>query len=268
MQNYYKTIGALAAASTLVVGNAKAEVEYELHTGYSSEYLFRGVKLGNQLIEAGADVKGKAAGLDLNAGVWYGSVDGSANLKQEVTGGNANETDLYAGAAKDLGFLTASLGYIYRQYDLGTSWNNEHGMSEDSQELAFGVSRDFGCVTASLTYYWSIANSGNDKFNTYGNVMPPAVGNNNDGYTELALSHSWVLSPCINLNVGTNLGYLVEKGQATAWTSKVSLDWGFVEHAKLSPFMEVSVPMSDDNDTVYLGSTNQFVAGAMLSVNF
>ena len=60
----------------------------------------------------------------------------------------------------------------------------------------------------------------------------------------------------------------MDDGEFTAWTSKVALDWGFAEHAKLSPFMEVSVPMSDDNDTVYLGSTNQFVAGAMLSVNF
>src|SRR6478735_9283654 len=55
MQNYCKTIGALAAASALVAGTAQAEVEFELHTGYSSEYLFRGLDLGDNLVEVGAD---------------------------------------------------------------------------------------------------------------------------------------------------------------------------------------------------------------------
>ena len=54
MQNYCKTIGALAAASALVAGNAQAEVEYEIHTGYSSMYLFRGLDLG-EILDHGAD---------------------------------------------------------------------------------------------------------------------------------------------------------------------------------------------------------------------
>mgnify|MGYP007038417247 CR=1 FL=1 len=52
MQNYCKTIGALAAASALVAGNASAEVEYTLGTGYTSEYIFRGENLGEDLVEA------------------------------------------------------------------------------------------------------------------------------------------------------------------------------------------------------------------------
>ena len=51
MQNYCKTIGALAAASALVAGNASAEVEYTLGTGYTSEYLWRGANLGEDLVE-------------------------------------------------------------------------------------------------------------------------------------------------------------------------------------------------------------------------
>jgi len=46
------------------------------------------------------------------------------------------------------------------------------------------------------------------------------------------------------------------------------LDWGFAEHAKLSPFVSLSVPMSDDNDTAYVNSGNELVAGTMLSVTF
>ena len=75
MQNYCKTIGALAAASALVAGNAKAGVEYELHTGYSSEYLYRGVNLGQDLIEVGADVKMDVNNMfNLSAGAWYVAV--------------------------------------------------------------------------------------------------------------------------------------------------------------------------------------------------
>lgn len=248
MQNYCKTIGALAAVSALVAGNAKAEVEYELHTGYSSEYLFRGVKLGNDLVEAGADVKTQAAGINLNAGAWYGAFDQSAL--------NQNELDLYTGASHDFGFLTASLGYIFRNYDLGSS-SLINGGTEDNQEIAFGLSRDFGCVNASLTYYWTVGHSGGTW-----------VGGSNNGYTELALSHSFVLSPCLALNVGTNLGYLVEQGVATAWTTKVALDWGFAEHAKLSPFVAASLACSESRNSMWENTSNQLLGGAMLSVNF
>ena len=51
----------LAAASALVAGNASAEVEYELHTGYTSEYLFRGLNLGQDLVRAYIEKRGGTA---------------------------------------------------------------------------------------------------------------------------------------------------------------------------------------------------------------
>ena len=260
MQNYCKTIGALAAASALVAGNASAgtsapapvsaapdsSISYELHTGYSSEYLFRGIDTGDDLIEVGADVATEWNGLGLSAGAWYGSFDSA------TTASDTDELDLYAEVSKDLGFLKASVGYIayiYNQAALNKATNN----LGDTQEVYFSVARDFGFAEASLTYFWGIEGD-NDG--------------NNDGYSELALSRGFELSPCLALNVGTNVGYLVEQGQATAWTTKVALDWGFAEHAKLSPFVAVSVALSDDEDTRYDGSGNEFVAGSMLSVSF
>ena len=250
MQNYCKTIVALAAASTLVAGNAKAEVEYELHTGYSSEYLYRGVKVGNDLVEAGADVKGKAAGLDLSAGAWYGTFDGTDDISGVRGGNNVNELDLYGDVSKDFGFLTGSIGYIFRNYDQGNLLG-----TEDTQEIYFGISRDFGCVAASLTYYWGVGSTS------------PEVGVT-EGYTEFALSHSFELSPCLALNVSTNVGYLSEDDRFTAWTTKVALDWGFAEHAKLSPFIAASLAMGEADRTIWYTTSNQFVGGAMLSVNF
>jgi hypothetical protein len=238
MQNYCKTIGALAAASALVAGNANAEVEYELHTGYSSEYLYRGVILGQSLVEAGADVKTEAFGLGLSAGAWYGSFDNAAE--------NINELDLYTEVSKDLGFLTGSVGYIYRNFDDGND-------NEGSGEVYFAVSRDLGFANASLTYYWGVDD---------------IEQGSTEGYTELALSRSFELSPCLSLNVGTNVGYLADDGEFTAWTTKVALDWGFAEHAKLSPFVAVSVGLGEQNNTLWVQTDNEVVGGAMLSVGF
>ncbi|MEI6176308.1 MAG: hypothetical protein WCS43_05435 [Verrucomicrobiota bacterium] len=251
MQNYCKTIGALAAASALVAGNASAEVEYDLHTGYSTMYLWRGQDLGDDLIEVGANVKGEWNGIGLSAGAWYGSFDQDTRAVAPFNGSaNANELDLYAEASKDFGFLKASVGYIYYAYPQGDV-NNRFLDQIDSQEVYFGISRDFGFVTASYTYFWGVQ------------------GADNNGYSELALSRSFVINPCITVNLGTNVGYQFEEGQATAWTTKVSLDWAFVEHAKLSPFVAFSVALSDDANSTYTAhSDNELVAGSMLSVSF
>ena len=241
MQNYCKTIGALAAASALVAGNANAEVEYQLHTGYSSEYLFRGTYQGTDLVEAGVDASTKWNDLTLSAGLWHGTVNAQKSLAPSL-----KELDVYGAVSKDLGFATASVGYIAYTYP---------GLSDiNSQEISLGLSRDLGFAQASLTYFGTTASS--------------EISGNNDGYSELALNRSFELSPCLSLGVASNIGYLVEQGQATAWTTKVSLDYGFAEHAKLSPFVTYSVALSDDNDTVYNGSENEFVAGSMLSVSF
>ncbi len=241
MQNYCKTIGALAAASALVAGNAQAEVEYEIHTGYSSEYLFRGVDLGQDLVEVGVDAAYEVNGFTISGGVWATAFDASAPTGNQVD----NEVDFYTEVSKDFGCFTASVGYIY-YWNLGN-------LGVDNQEIYFSASRDFGFATASLTYFWDVVNSGDGG---------------NDGYTELALTRAFELNQCLTLNVGTNVGYLIEGGDFTAWTSKVSLDWGFAENAKLSPFVALSIGLGESDGTIWQETANEFVAGSMLSVGF
>lgn len=250
MQNYCKTIGALAAASALVAGNAQAEVEYEIHTGYSSLYLFRGRDLGDDLVEAGVDAAYEWNGLRLSGGVWAAAFDSSDDY---VATSNQvdHEVDFYGEVSKDLGFMTASMGYIYY-------WNVGQ-LGVDDQEVYFSLSRDLGFAEVSLTYFWDVINNPS---------RANGSGGSNDGYTELALSRSFELNQCLTLNVGSNIGYTVENNDFTAATTKVSLDWGFVENAKLSPFVAVSIALSDEGNTQYNGSGNEFVAGSMLSVGF
>lgn len=251
MQNYCKTIGAMAAASALVAGTASAEVEYELHTGYSTEYLFRGIDLGQDLVEAGVDVATEYNGFGLSAGAWYGSYD---THESEIFGVNevdVDELDLYAEVSKDFGFLTAAVGYIYYFNEDAISQNaslSGYKFINDAQELYFSVARDFGFANASLTYFWDIEQD-------------------NDGYTELALDRSFELNQCLSLNVASNVGYLVEQSDFTAWTTKIGLDWAFAERAKLSPFVALSIALSDE-DTYYTNSGNELIGGSMLSVSF
>jgi len=272
MQNYCKTIGALAAASALVAGNASAGtpapvtapapatecdafpcLDYELHVGYTNEYLWRGQSLGLDLVEAGFDIASEWNNIGLSAGVWYANYDTKVT---ELRGGDivndaVNEIDLYAEASYDLGFAKASVGYIYYYNDQDDGNELFFGPLDDAQEVYFALSRDFGFAEASLTYFWDIA------------------GADNNGYSELALGRSFELTSCLALNVGSNVGFQVEEGQCTAWTTKVGLDWAFAEKAKLSPFVALSIALSDDWDSTYTyGSDNEFVAGSMLSVSF
>ena len=231
MQNYCKTIGALAAASALVAGNASAEVEYELHTGYTSEYLFRGANLGQDLIEVGADVAGEWNGWGLSAGAWYG------NYEFGGTEFETSELDLYAEVSRDVGFATLATGYIWYIND-----NIGGFKTQDYQELYFSIARDWGFVDSSFTYFWGLEGE-------------------NFGYSELAFSRSFELNPCLALNLDTNVSYLFDEDEFGSWTTSAALDWGFAGTAKLSPFVALSVAIADELD-------DELVGGAMLSVAF
>ena len=255
MRNYCKIIGALAAASALAAGNASAiDLDYNLHAGYTSEYIFRGINLGNDLVEAGFDVSTDVgSGFTVSAGAWYANFDSTSFLGLEA---NQTELDLYTKVSKDFGFATASVGYIYYYNDNSNDLRDLFlGDLDDAQEVSFGLSREFFGINASLTYYWDIVTD-------------------NDGYSELALSKSWELNSCLTLNVGAALGYLVEEGHLSHLTTKVSLDYEFVEGAKFSPFVAASYDLSGGHfdDAVTTSSApetkNELVAGAMVSVDF
>jgi uncharacterized protein (TIGR02001 family) len=255
MQNYCKTIGALAAASALAAGNASAiELEYELHAGYTSEYLFRGIILGDDLVEAGFDVATEAGGFGLSAGAWYGSFNRTVGANSPLAGIDAdfNELDLYGEVSRDLGFATLAVGYIYYMNSDVTAfdpWGNRQSFGfDDAQEVYFSLGRDFGGLETSLTYFWD-------------------VETDNDGYMELAASYGWELSSCVTLNVGGGLGYLCEEGDFAHLTTKVALDYAFTETATVSPFLAYALSL-EDGSAIYTGTQNEFVGGAMLSVSF
>ena len=252
MKNDYKTMSALVAASALVAGNASAEVESEIHAGYSSAYLFRGVDYGKDLAEAGVDVSSEWNGLALSAGAWYGSFTAPTGVGVgELNSVNADELDLYGEVSKDLGFVTASIGYIYYNNIAGSLNKNllpliGNAVSDDQQEVYFSIGKSLLGVDFALTYFWDIEGE-------------------NNGYSELSASKGFELSPCLTLNTGAKLGYFVEGSDLTNLTAKVSLDWALTKTATLSPFVAHSWGLGE---TAQYTSENELVGGTMLAVSF
>jgi len=247
MQNYCKTIGALAAASALAAGNATAiEIDYELSAGYSSEYLFRGFNLGQDLVDVEITAATEINGFGLSAGAWYASFDEGVDI---VSGNaNANELNLFAEASYDLGFMTAAVGYIYYYYPQGSANKTWLGNFKADQEVYFSVAKSFGIVDASLTYYWLVS------------------GSDNDGYLDLALTNSTELSSCLTLQSALNFGYQTEKGKLGHITAQLGLDYALTETATVTPFVAHSWSTSDNG--IYEGTSNEFVAGARVAVSF
>lgn len=237
MQNYCKTIGALAAASALAAGNATAiEIDYEISTGYTSEYVWRGINLGQDLVEVGLDASTEINGFGLSAGAWYGSFASG--------GANFDELDLYGEVSYDVGHFEVAVGYIYYYFP-------EIGFN--ASEVPFSVRRDFGIVAADLTYFWD-------------------VNEDNDGYTQLTLQNETELSSCLTLSTGLATGYLVERGSLSNITLKTSLDYALTETATVSPFIGFSWALTENpshgGTMTYVSSKNQLFGGVALAVSF
>lgn len=214
----------------------------DVTVGYDSQYIFRGINKGDDLITAAVNTAWTCeyTGLDMNAGAWYGSVSDEDQ--------NFDELDLTLGASKDLGFARANVGYIFYHY-----FDQPSGL-ENAQEVYFGLSKDLNYgVSTSLTYFWD-------------------VEEDNNGYTELALAKSFdIASKQLDLGVAT--GYLAEEGELSHVTAKLSHAIALTDTASLTPYIahtwELDGLDSNGNTTSsWANQENEFFAGAALSVSF
>lgn len=230
----------LATAGTeapVVAPVAETSISADLGVGYHNAYIFRGTDAGTDLVDATLNVSGTCplTGLDLSAGAWYGSV------KEGYGTDGYNELDLYASASKDLGFATASVGYIFYHFF------DEPGFS-DAQEVFFGLSKEIYGVTTSLKYFWDIETD-------------------NQGYTELGFAKSFEVAG-FGLDVSSTVGYLVEEGALSHLTTKVSHGFKLSENATLTPYVAYSVELDDLEQYIGTDEKNELFAGIGLSVTF
>ncbi|MBK1827968.1 hypothetical protein [Haloferula rosea] len=259
MRKYSKTVGALTAASTLVAGNAMAELEGEVNVGYSNMYEFRFVDLGNDLIYAGADIAYDMGPIGLSAGAWYGSWD-TPGVPGNV-GFNSDELDLYAAASYSIGDLSLELGYIYYYFpDIPT------GGVSNTQEVYLGASYElpFGLAFGS-TFYYDF-----DQFDGW-------YWDNNIGYTI-------EFNECLALELGAGVAFAdghglqarsaVRGGTGTkdgfqGWYLTAALPWEFREGVTLTPYVKYTDGEGDLATDLYgNGGQEYLVAGVSLAVGF
>jgi uncharacterized protein (TIGR02001 family) len=259
MRKHTKYVGALAAASALVAGYASAELEGEVHVGYSSNYEFRFVDLGSDLIEAGVDLSYEISeGFGVSAGAWYGSVNDS-----QTFGNDFNELDLYAAVSKEFGPVSLELGYIF--------YNYMDSPGADTQEVYLGATYEIGWgVNVGATYYYDF-------------------DSNNGWYLQPELSKTFDFNDCLALTLSTGVGVadgmnsqasdkLGSNGSADGfqgWFVKAELPWKFRENFTLAPYVKYadadSKLVSDTpivGGTGTLGGREHLVAGVKLSVGF
>ncbi|MBB5353127.1 hypothetical protein HNR46_003380 [Haloferula luteola] len=254
MRNYSKTVGALAAASTLVAGYASAELEGEVHVGYANMYEFRFVDLGNDLVEAGADVAWSMGDLGFSAGAWYASFDSPTVFG--AAGFNNDELDLYTSASYAVGDVTFELGYIYYYFP---------DASADTQEVYLGASYElpFGLTFGSTFYYDFDAASG-------------WYWDNNVGYTV-------EFNDCLSLELTAGVAFADGQGlQASARPGSVgtadgfqgyyvgaALPWEFRDGVTLKPYVKYTNGDSDlVTDLLGNGGQEYLIGGVSLAVSF
>lgn len=255
MRNYSKTVGALAAASTLVAGYASAELEGEVHVGYSNMYEFRFYDVGDSLFEAGVDLAYEAGPVSLSAGAWYGGWD---NRNGAVAPAANSELDLYAGIGTDLGPVSLELGYIYYAFP--------DFSAVDTQEIYLSAGVDlFWGIGLGTTAFWD--------FDLYDGL-----------YVDTSVTKSFELNECLDLDLAAGFGYADGHGLQVKGTGpggrtadgyqgfyvSAQLPWEFRDGVTLTPYMKYT-----DGDGKLATGPNAFddgqdfwIAGVKLGVAF
>ena len=132
----------LAFFSALSADKVAAEdIGAEVSVGYDTDYMFRGVNLGQDLLWSDVNVSTSLSdGLDLGVGAWYANVADDA--------GN-DELDIYAGLSTSMGDMSVDLGATYYYYPDQTA-------GEGSLEFGIGLGTSAGPIDLSLGLYYDI----------------------------------------------------------------------------------------------------------------
>lgn len=238
-----KTLSILAIGSGLALSSAQAEIESEFHVGYNSEYIFRGVDLGDDAFEFGLDFAGSCkCGLDWSAGIWYITPDGED--------GNVDELDIYAAVSKDVGIGTVALGFTAYTFDNG---------GQDDSEVFLSATTGVQDIEATLTVF----------FGTDGVIQDQVL-------LEGSLGYSFAISDTVSANIGATYGYVLEETGAGGYSEddgevyasiSFSLDVALSDEITFSPYVsyiEADEGNIDDSFTTQDG----LIAGASLAFAF
>ena len=203
-------------------------VTTEVTAGYATDYIWRGVKRGENLFEGGLQF---GLSLDQNTTVTLGAYGAEADDFDQT------EVDFNAGVAYDFGLVTGTAEYTYYGYN--------DALGEDQQELAVGLEYELPYeIKSSLKYFISLEGD-------------------NGGYSEFALSKSVNIAENQYIVGAVTQGFLVEEGEFAHTTASLSYNYRFASGITASPFVAYSFG-EDGVDDVDAG----FIAGVKASFKF
>ena len=212
----------LAFFSALSADKVAAEdIGAEVSVGYDTDYMFRGVNLGQDLLWSDVNVSTSLSdGLDLGVGAWYANVADDA--------GN-DELDIYAGLSTSMGDMSVDLGATYYYYPDPTA-------GDGTLEFGIGLGTSAGPIDLSLGLYYDIDLEA--------------------AYYEVGAATSFDLTDTMAVDVGGAIGN-ADGDTLTALTFTIGVPITLSDSASLSPYVGVNIPLDDfedvEDDTIYSG---------------
>ena len=219
----------LAFFSALSADKVAAEdIGAEVSVGYDTDYMFRGVNLGQDLLWSDVNVSTSLSdGLDLGVGAWYANVADDA--------GN-DELDIYAGLSTSMGDMSVDLGATYYYYPDPTA-------GEGTLEFGIGLGTSAGPVDLSLGLYYDIDLEA--------------------AYYEVGAATSFDLTDTMAVDVGGAIGN-ADGDTLTALTFTIGVPITLSDSASLSPYVGVNIPLDDYEDEF----GDDIYSGLSLTVGF
>ncbi|MCX6876732.1 MAG: hypothetical protein NTW21_23420 [Verrucomicrobia bacterium] len=215
--------------------------------GYNSIYEFRGVDLGNDMVEASVSLATAYNGFGLSLSAWYATVNDDNNP-------TPNELDLTLGITKSLGPVNLSGGYIYYSFFEASETN--------TQELYLGASMEvIAGISASVTAYYDI-----DRYNGW--------------YGDFNLSKTCKVSDSVSVVTTVGLGVaddhglqLTDNGTLDGYQqfyAMVSVPWTIRPNVTLAPYLRYVNASSELVSDIPSNSMGQdhLIGGVKLSFAF
>ena len=219
----------LAFFSALSADKVAAEdIGAEVSVGYDTDYMFRGVNLGQDLLWSDVNVSTSLSdGLDLGVGAWYANVADDA--------GN-DELDIYAGLSTSMGDMSVDLGATYYYHPDPTA-------GEGTLEFGIGLGTSAGPIDLSLGLYYDIDLEA--------------------AYYEVGAATSFDLTDTMAVDVGGAIGN-ADGDTLTALTFTIGVPITLSDSASLSPYVGVNIPLDDYEDAF----GDDIYSGLSLTVGF